>query len=423
MERHPVIIIGAGQGGLAGSHELRRHGVEHVVLERGRIGEAWRSARWDSFCLVTPNWMTQLPGKVYQGPEPDGFMRGSEFVAFLEDYARSFDAPVRCGVDVQRVQRTHDGFVLHTSHGLMASQHLIVATATYQQPAVPPLARALPPDLVQVHAAAYRRPEALPPGAVLVVGSGQSGCQIAEELMRSGRQVVLSTGRAGRLPRRYRGCDGIVWQHRMGLLDRTPQMLQSPALRFRGDPHLTGEGGGRTLNLHRLAQEGIRLAGRLRGVRDGVLQFGDDLADHLRFADDYFAEFCARVDAFVAEQGLDAPPASPANTDYGGPLRAEAPPAVRELDLTQAGLGCVVWATGFRFDFSWIDIPAGLDEQGYPLQQRGVGHVPGLYYLGLNWLSKRKSGIIFGVAEDARYLGERIAQRVCSTHAPHMELG
>jgi putative flavoprotein involved in K+ transport len=423
MQRHPVIIIGAGQGGLAGSHELRRQGIEHIVLERGRIGEAWRSARWDSFCLVTPNWMTQLPGKTYQGPEPDGFMPGREFVVFLEDYARSFDAPVRCGVQVRRVQRTDDGFVLDTSQGPMASAHVIVATATYQQPAVPAIARELPPGLAQVHAADYRHPAALPPGAVLVVGSGQSGCQIAEELQRSGRQVVLSTGRAGRLPRRYRGVDGIVWQHRMGLLDRTPDMLESPALRFRGDPHLTGEGGGRTLNLHRLAQDGMQLVGHLSGVREGVLAFGDDLADNLKFADDYFADFCARVDAFVAAQGLNVPPASAANTDYGGPLRAAPPPTLRELDLARAGIGCVLWATGFRFDFSWIDVPDSLDAQGYPRQQRGVSPVAGLYYLGLNWLSKRKSGIIFGVSEDARHLGEVIARGVRSSATPQRELG
>jgi putative flavoprotein involved in K+ transport len=422
MQRHEVIIIGAGQGGLAGSHELRRHGVEHVVLERGLIGQAWRSARWDSFSLVTPNWMTQLPGKIYQGDDPDGFMPGRDYIAFLEAYARSFDAPVRCGVDVQRVQRSHDGFVLDTSQGPMASRHVIVATATYQQPAVPPVARALPPGVLQMHAADYRNPAALPPGAVLVVGSGQSGCQIAEELQRSGRRVLLSTGRAGRLPRRYRGCDGIVWQHRMGLLDRTPDMLESPALRFRGDPHLTGEGGGRTLNLHRLAQDGMLLVGHLRSAQGNRLQFGDDLADNLKFADDYFADFCARVDAFVAAQGLEVPPASSANTDYGGPVRAAPPATVQEIDLVESGVSTVVWATGFRFDFSWIEVSGGLDAQGYPLQHRGVGHVPGLYYLGLNWLSKRKSGIIFGVAEDAQYLGDLIAARVRSQQALPSEL-
>jgi putative flavoprotein involved in K+ transport len=424
MERHPVIVVGAGQGGLAGSHELRRHGVEHVVLERGRIGEAWRSARWDSFCLVTPNWMTRLPGKEYAGAEPDGFMPGSEFVAFLEDYARSFDAPVRCGVEVRRVRRAADGFELETTAGPMACGQVVVATATYQHPFAPALARDLPADLLQVHASEYRNAAALPEGAVLVVGSGQSGCQIAEELHRHGRRVVQCTGRAGRLPRRYRGCDGIRWQHLMGLLDRTPDVLASPALRFRGDPHLTGEGGGRTLNLHRFASEGIQLVGHLCGVHGRTLQFGDDLADNLAFADDYFVDFCARVDAFVAEQGLDVPAADASNTDYGGPVRAQPPATVREIDVDRAGIRAVVWATGFRFDFSWIDAPGGFDEHGYPIQRRGVSDIPGLYYLGLNWLSKRKSGIIFGVGEDARYLGSVIAGRVrASQGAGQEELG
>jgi putative flavoprotein involved in K+ transport len=289
---------------------------------------------------------------------------------------------------------------------------MVVATATYQRPSIPALAQALPGDVLQVHASAYRRPGQLPPGTVLVVGSGQSGCQIAEELHRSGREVVLCTGRAGRLPRRYRGRDCIAWQHLMGLLDRTPDMLESPAHRFRGDPHLTGEGGGRTLNLHRFASDGIRLVGHLSGIEGRTLRFGDDLAAHLAFADDYFADFCARVDAFVAKEGLDAPPPDEANTDYGGPLRAAPPPTVRTLDLDAAGVRSVVWATGFSFDFSWIDAPGGFDEHGYPLQQRCVGPVPGLYYLGLNWLSKRKSGIIFGVEEDARHLGEVIDARL-----------
>lgn len=412
MRRYPVVVIGAGQGGLAGSHELRRRGIEHVVLERGRIGEAWRSARWDSFCLVTPNWMTRLPGKVYEGDDPDGFMPGADFIAFLEDYARSFDAPVECGTDVRRARRSGTGFVLETSAGEIAAGHLVVATATYQRPSVPALASALPDDLQQVHASAYRNPGQLAGGAVLVVGSGQSGCQIAEELHRSGRDVVLCTGRAGRLPRRYRGRDGIAWQHLMGLLDRTPDMLESPAHRFRGDPHLTGEGGGRTLNLHRFASEGIRLAGHLAGVRGRTLQFGDDLAEHLAFADDYFADFCARVDAFIEKEGMEAPPADGTNTDYGGPPRADPPPAIRELDIDRAGVRSVVWATGFSFDFSWIDAPGGFDAHGYPLQERGVGTVPGLYYLGLNWLSKRKSGIIFGVDEDAHHLAGVIDARL-----------
>jgi putative flavoprotein involved in K+ transport len=410
--RHPVAIVGAGQAGLACSHRLTQRGVPHVVLERGRVGEAWRSMRWDSFRLVTPNWMTRLPGKAYDGPEPDGFMARDDFVDWLEDYARSFEAPVRCGVDVAGVRADGDGFVLRTSAGELHCDNVVVATATYQQPRIPALAAGLPADVQQVHAGAYRNPGRIADGAVLVVGSGQSGCQIADELRRNGRRVYLSTGRAGRLLRRYRGRDAIAWQHDMGLLDRTPDMLDSPSLRFRGDPHLTGEGGGRTLNLHRFAQDGMVLLGRLASADGPTLRFDDDLAANLAFADDYEAEFCAKVDAFVAQRALDVPPADALNSDFGGARRAAPPPDVPSLDLGAAGIRTVVWATGFRYDFSWIDAPACLDEYGYPRQVRGVTDVPGLFFVGLNWLYKRKSGIIFGVGEDAEHLGDAIARRV-----------
>ena len=410
--RHRVVIIGAGQGGLATSHQLTAHGIEHVVLERGRIGEAWRSARWDSFRLVTPNWMTQLPGKAYDGPEPDGFMPGGDFVAWLEDYARSFGAPVRGGVDVERVTRSGAGFRLHTSAGTIECENVVVATATYQSATIPLLAGEFPTDVRQLHVSQYRNPGPIEPGAVLVVGSGQSGCQIADELRRHGRRVFLSTGRVGRLLRRYRGRDGIAWQHDMGLLDRTPDRLESPDLRFRGDPHLTGEGGGRTLNLHRFAQEGVTLLGRLDAVEGRTLRFGDDLAANLSFADDYAAEFCASIDAFVEARGLVVPDADLRNSDFGGPLRAPAPATVTTLDLDASGIRTVVWATGFRYDFSWVEVPGCLDAYGYPLQRRGVSGTPGLFFIGLNWLHKRKSGIIFGVGEDAEYLGDVIARRV-----------
>ncbi len=410
----PVAVIGAGQAGLAISHELTRARVGHVVLERGRVAEAWRSARWDSFRLVTPNWMTKLPGKGYDGPDPDGFMAGSDFVEWLESYARSFDAPVRCGVDVTRVLRDGDAFRLQTSAGPVECDSVVVATATYQSPTIPAVAAALPGDVAQVHASRYRNPAALGPGAVLVVGSGQSGCQIADELRRHGRRVFLSTGRAGRLLRRYRGRDGIAWQHAMGLLDRTPDMLESPALRHRGDPHLTGEGGGRTLNLHRFAEDGIVLTGRLDAVEGRTLRFGDDLATNVAFADDYAAEFCAKVDAFIAAQGLDCPPADASNSDFGGPMRAPAPAGPASLDLDAADVRTVVWGTGFGYDFSWIDAPGGLDEYGYPRQRRGETDVPGLYFLGLNWLHKRKSGIVFGVGEDAEHLAGAIVRRAAA---------
>lgn len=408
----PVAIIGAGQAGLACSHELTRLRVPHVVLEKGTaVGHAWRAQRWDSFSLVTPNWMTRLPGKRYDGAEPDGFMPRTEFIRWLEDYATSFRAPVRTSVEVTRLSPQQDGFALATPSGVLEAENVVVATATYQSERVPAVASSLPSTIHQVHAGRYRNPESLPEGAVLVVGSAQSGCQIAEEIQLSGRQVYLATGTAGRLPRRYRGGDANLWQDRMGLLDRTPDMLASPSDRFRGDPHLTGTRGGRTLNLHTFARMGMRLLGKFLGAEGATLRFANDLGTNLAFADDYAAKFQASVDQYILRQGLEAPAPDDGNSDFGGPQRAGAPPSPESVDLGKTPIRSVVWATGFRFDFSWIDAPC-LDAQGYPATDRGVSPCPGLYFLGLNWLYKRKSGILYGVGDDAEHLAPIIARRV-----------
>ena len=419
--RHRVVIVGAGQAGLACSHELSRLGVAHIVLEKGQVANAWRSARWDSFCLVTPNWMLRLPGRRYEGGDADGFMPGPDFVRWLEDYAKSFAAPVSTGVEVRRIRSADGFFRLDTSSGLVEADNVVVATATYQSPRVPVQGAGLPASVDQVHAAHYRNPAQLATGAVLVVGSAQSGCQIAEELRGAGRTVYLATSSAGRLPRRYRGRDANEWQDRMGLLDRTPDMLDSPAARFRGDPHLTGTRGGRTLNLHAFAASGIRLLGKFAQAEGDVLRFNDDLAGNLRAADDFAARFCASVDEYVTRTGIAAPPADASNSDFGGPQTGVAPVAPRQVSLRESGISTVVWATGFRFDFSWIEAPC-LDAFGYPEQARGVSAVPGLFFLGLNWMHKRKSGIIYGVGDDAEFLAPIIAGRALTnlsepTHA------
>ena len=417
--RIPVAIIGAGQAGLACSHELTRLRIPHVVLEKGAaVGHAWRAQRWDSFSLVTPNWMTRLPGRPYDGPEPDAFMPRTDFIRWLEDYAASFQAPVRTGVEVTGLRPEDGGWVLATPSGAIEADNVVVATATYQSERIPSLASSFPASIHQVHAGQYRNPQSLPEGSVLVVGSAQSGCQIAEEIQLSGRQVYLSTGTAGRLPRRYRGVDANRWQDRMGLLDRTPDMLESPAHRFRGDPHLTGTGGGRTLNLHTFARMGIRLLGKLSGADGDTLRFENDLDQNVAYADDYAEKFQAAVDQFIDREGLDIPPADERNSDFGGPQRARAPAAPAQIDLRKESIRSVVWATGFKFDFSWIE--AGCrDDDGYPVSDRGVSRVPGLYFLGLNWLHKRKSGILYGVGEDAEYLAPAIARRVRGEGGEH----
>ncbi len=267
MAGHDVIIVGAGQAGLATSYYLCQQGIEHLVLERGRIGESWRTKRWDSFALVTPNWTVQLPGAAYDGADPDGFMSGAAFVDHLGHWAGAFSAPVHEGVAVTRVSPGDARrFRIDTSEGGLEADAVVVATSTYQTPRVPALANDLPKTITQLNAEHYRSPGVLPDGSVLVVGSGQTGCQIAEELNEAGRDTYLCVGKAGRLPRRYRGRDCLYWQDGMGTLDRTTDMLDTPAQRFRGDPHLSGKAGGRTLSLHDFRGNGITPLGSLTGV-------------------------------------------------------------------------------------------------------------------------------------------------------------
>ena len=288
---HDALVIGAGQGGLAVSWFLTRAGIEHVVIERSSIASSWREHRWDSFCTVTPNWSIRLPGAEYAGDDPDGFLARDDLVRHFEAWARSFGAPVRCGIEARAVRPAGDGFEVGTAQGSFRARNVVVATSTYQNPHVPAVAARLPPRLQQLTAHEYKRPGTLPPGAVMVVGSGQSGCQIAEELHEAGPEAFLCVGRAGRLPRRYRGRDCIEWQRDLGYLDRTPDMLDSPAARFRADPHLTGRNGGHTISLHDFHRRGIRLLGRLVGCEGERARFDGELHAEMRFAD----EFCMRI--------------------------------------------------------------------------------------------------------------------------------
>jgi putative flavoprotein involved in K+ transport len=405
-----TVVIGAGQAGLATSWWLSRHGIRHRVLERGRIGEAWRTQRWDSFCLVTPNWSITLPGAAYAGGDPQGFMGRDAFVTHLERWAEGFAAPVEAGVEVTRVAGEAGAFRLATSVGEIAAAHVVVATSTYQAPRVPDCAARLPRHVHRLEASAYRNPAALPPGGVLVVGSGQTGCQLAEEIHAAGRPTYLCVGGTGRLPRRHRGRDVIEWQRDMGYLDRTPDMLEHPGHRFRGDPHLSGRGGGRTLSLHDFRRDGIVLLGGLRGFDGARALLADDLETKMRHADAFAANIRRLVDEHIAGQGIDAPAPSAAEL-AGEPASFWSAKSPAMLDLDAAGVSTVIWATGFRFDFSWIDFPV-LDEFGYPRTRVSATAVPGLYFMGLNWMHKRKSGIIYGVGEDAEWTAAHIAGRL-----------
>lgn len=407
-----VLIVGAGQGGLSVSWFLKQRGIAHRVLDRGGVANAWASQRWDSFCLVTPNWSINLPGRPYVGNDPDGFMPRDEFVTYMQEWASDFGAPVEENTFVRRITPIEEGFQVETDRGTRTARSVVVATATYQKPRIPALATDLPPDILQIHAEDYKNPDQARPGAVLVVGSGQTGCQVVEDFVRAGRDVYLCVSRTGRLPRRYRGRDCIEWQRDMGLLDRTPDMLNAPEDRFIGDPHLTGRDGGSTVSIRAFEDRGVILLGRLTSVHERNLRFGSDLAENLDHAD-YFAEQTrANIDAFIERTGRDAPPPSDEEMSDLPPPSLPTRAPIAELNLDDSGISTVIWSTGFTFDFSWIEgLP--VDEQRYPVTENGQSPIPGLFFCGLNWMTKRKSGILYGVAEDAEEVASRIGRRHC----------
>jgi putative flavoprotein involved in K+ transport len=400
-----TIVVGAGQAGLVMSSFLRDAGREHVVLDRREtLGGGWQD-RWDAFRLVTPNWVTSLPGFPYDGPEPDGFMPRDDVVARVRRYAEVIDAPVELGTEVRRLARANDGgegFVLETNRDTFAAAEVVVAAGPFQAPRIPPAGAGLPKRVRQVHSHHYRNEAALPPGTVLIVGTGQSGLQLTEELVAAGRQVILSVGHCGRVPRRYRGRDTFVWLVELLKTGKIPTVdkLPDPRMRFVCNPHVSGHGGGHDTNLRRLGAEGVRLVGRFEGADGERVTFAPDLEANLQFADQFFDKMMrSDVDRFIEAAGIDAPPDEPEQVAYD-------PPAVRELDLAAEGVSTVLWTSGYRLDFSWIDLPI-FDEHGAPRHVRGVSEVPGLAFLGLPWQLSQPSSTFIGVAADAAYLAER----------------
>lgn len=407
MRRVNTIIVGGGQAGLATSYWLKQHGREHLVLDRAdRPGHAWRQ-RWDSFTLATPNWTFQLPGATYDGPDRDGFMPRDEIVTTFEHYAAGNDLPVTFNVDVASVAPLTDrpGYLVDTWDTKYEAANVVMATGLYQRAKIPAFAAGLPADVLQLPSEQYRNPTSLPSGAVLVVGSGQSGCQIAEELHKAGRQVYLSVGSAGRAPRRYRGKDTYEWLALTGFFDRTPDMLPSPKARFAANPHLSGAGGGHDLNLHQFARDGMTLLGHLRGIDDGQLGLAADLHDGLAKADQFEVQVIGMIDGYIARNGLDAPPERrPVLRDgYDRPI-------ITELDVRTAGIKTVIWAAGYSFDFDLVKLPV-TDDDGFPVQQRGVTAYPGLYFVGMPWMHTQKSGLLLGVGENAAFIAAHIANR------------
>jgi putative flavoprotein involved in K+ transport len=403
-----TVIVGGGQAGLAVSFYLSQQDRPHLVLEQAsEAGNAWRNHRWDSFTLNTPNWQSTLPGAEIPGSNTDGYLSRDEIVSYFEDYVSRFNLPVRYGVRVTSVEQNEvgTGYVVHTTAGKFEAQNVVMATGLYQYPSVPVFSADLPPSIKQIHSDQYLNPQSLPEGPVLVVGSAQSGAQIAEELNQAGRKVYLSVSRAGRMPRRYRGRDANLWQHEMGLYERTVDQLPSPKAKFAGKPHISGKDGGHTINLHQFARDGIVLLGRIRSVRDGKLLLAPDLKENLARADRFEADFVNSVDKYVADNGIVAPEEKLPELRDG---YDSVDPA--ELDLRNPNIATVIWATGYKFDFSLVRLPL-LDGDGYPIQKRGVTAFPGLYFVGLPWLHNAKSGLISGLKEDAAYIAGTIVER------------
>lgn len=398
-----TLVVGGGQAGIAMSEHLTANGIQHLVLERDRIAESWRSRRWDSLVANGPAWHDRFPGQTFAGQHPDAFPGKDSVVDYLETYAERIGAPLRTGVAVTRVSRKSaaPGFTVETTGGWYHARNVVVATGPFQVPLVPPLV----PDsagVMQIHSADYRNPRQLPDGAVLVVGSGSSGAQIAEELLRAGRNVYLSVGPHDRPPRSYRQRDYCWW---LGVLGKWDLATQDPAT-----AHVTisvsGARGGQTVDFRRFAEAGMTLVGMTEGYRDGAISFAPDLAKNLKRGDENYLSLLAEADAYVTRNGLDLPEEPDAHVIRPDPPCVTHP--LSKLDLAEAQIGAILWATGYRNDFSWLQVDTFAPD-GRPRHLRGVAAEPGIYFLGLPWLSRRGSSFIWGVWHDARYLADHIA--------------
>ncbi|MBM0741516.1 MSMEG_0569 family flavin-dependent oxidoreductase [Phormidium sp. CLA17] len=408
MSNHySVIIVGGGQAGLSISYCLKQQGIDHIVFEKNQIGYSWQTKRWDSFCLVTPNWQCKLPGYTYPGSEPHGFMQKDDIVEYIKDYAKSFEPPVKEGVEVTslRKRQAQEGFEVSTTIGDYTADQVVIASGSYHLPKLPKISERLPENIVQLHSSEYKNPQSLPNKSVLVVGTGQSGCQIAEDLHLAGTQVHLCVGGAPRSPRRYRGKDVVDWLEELGYYDLSiDDHPQKEKVRTKANHYVTGRGGGREIDLRQFALEGMRLHGRLKTITSEKLEFWDDLKQNLDQADAVAESIKKTIDAFIEKHQIQAPVDPPFYPVWEPESEALA------LEFEAANIGAVVWCTGYQSDFSWIEIPV-FDGKGYPGHNRGVSDVRGLYFLGLPWLYTWGSGRFSGVARDANYLADCILSR------------
>ena len=400
---HSVIIIGGGQAGLSASYYLQQQGVDHLLLEKSALTNAWRTQRWDAFCLVTPNWQCQLPGYPYAGDDPHGFMKKDEIIAYLDGFIEMVNPPCRTEVTVQQVKpRAQGGYLVRTSDGEFTADQVIVASGGYQVPIIPRLAERVPTEIKQIHSEQYRNADLLPEGNVLVVGSGQSGAQIAEDLHLAGRKVFLAVGDAPRCARFYRGRDVVDWLDEMKYYDiSVDKHPLREGVRDNTNHYLTGRDGGRDIDLRRFATEGMELFGLLTGLEGSNLQFAPDLASKLEAADAVYERINRSIDNYIEENAIDAP----SGKHYQPVWKPEA--EREQLDLRTAGITSIIWCIGFAPDFRYVEASV-FDGHGHPVHHRGVTAQPGLYFLGLPWLHTWGSGRFSGIARDAEYLAEQI---------------
>ena len=399
----PVVIIGGGQAGLTVSWYLLKKGIEHVVLERHQKFHSWRENRWDSFCLVTPNWQCKLPNFPYKGDDPDGFMLKDEIVEYLDGFAESFDPPIRENVEVKKVSKTEDGYDVLTSDGAWQCEQVVIATGGYDAPIVPPYAENLDPSIMQMHSKDYRRPNQIPKGASLIVGTGQSGVQIMEDLVRDGRKVHLAVGPAPRSPRKYRGRDATDWLYDMGHYDITIAEHPDPHKALSQTNHyMSGRDGGKEIDLRRFVVESdISLYGSLSDMSGSKLNFLPDLRKNLDDADNSYLGIRNVIDEYISRENISAPEEAPFEKLWQP--NAE----TTEVDAEELGITSVIWSIGFRPNYDWIDADV-FDQHGRPVYNRGICEVPGFYFIGLGWLNKWGSGRFLSIDEDGRYLADHI---------------
>ncbi len=403
IEKVDTLVVGGGQAGVAMSEHLSNNGVHHLVLERHRIAERWRTGRWDSLVANGPAWHDRFPGMEFPDADPDAFVSKEKVADYFVAYAEQINAPIRCGVEVKHVQRHSDrpGFRVETSEGVIEANSVVAATGPFQRPVIPPV---VPEgaEVTQIHSNEYRNPDQLPQGAVLVVGAGSSGVQIADELLRSGKCVYLSVGPHDRPPRAYRGRDFVWW---LGVLGKWDAEALDP-----GTEHVTisvsGAHGGHTIDFRRLAGQGMKLVGRTKSYQDGKVSFEADLLGNIERGDANYLSLLDEADAYIARNGLDLPEEPEARPLEPDPDCATNP--ILELDLADVGITSIIWATGFTVDYSWLNVNA-FDENGRPQHQRGVSAEPGVYFLGLPWQSRRGSSFIWGVWHDAKHVADHIS--------------